>query len=106
MTSFEAYTHNGDDQVLREMGLKTQGMDSGPWLDLGTVEVDDATVRVQVASMPAQFWRLTIERESGLDGKLERTVLETGSGSFQDYWPVARMVAENTLTVKEASRCG
>src|SRR4051812_18490362 len=35
------YTHNGDDRLLAELGLKTEGWVKHDWTDLGTVVVEE-----------------------------------------------------------------
>lgn len=94
----EAYIHNGDRPLMKSLGLRTWAF-SRDYLDLGTVEVRDAdadapaTVKVEVSAMPAQFWRFTVTKTSGI------FVMETGSGGFGDYWPIARQIAEGMLYV-------
>lgn len=127
---FHAYTHNGDRELLRSLGLKTSATGAGSWVELGTTIVHEAktietgrpkrtvdypacTVTVEVAAYPAQFWRFTVSRydeeiveEDGDDWGVrlteQRFVLRTGSGGFWRYWPVAEMVAQNLLDVEVA----
>ena len=75
-----------------------------------------ATVQVEVSAMPAQFFRFTITRprddveelaEPGPDGRTWRAVYEpvevievtTGSGNFREFWPTAKFIAENAMSV-------
>jgi len=117
-----AYRHNGDQEAMEELGLRTAGF-ARDWTALGTVVVHAAepegeygprpaaTIDVEVSAMPAMFWRFTITRPHDgaetVDGKvrgiyepLERFVMKTGSGGFTTYWPIAKMIAENMLTVE------
>jgi hypothetical protein len=123
---FEAYKHNGDDELLRKLGLLTSAhrrAEDG-FIDLGTVTVAEgkdeeygarkppATVRVEVASMPAQFWRFTVERPRDATEELgggkwravyepvERFVVRTGSGGFGEFWPLAERLALHWFTVE------
>lgn len=129
---FHAYPK--DQAVLLSLGLSTHsGIGDDGWVDLGTVVVHRAenqtfgdpeetkicpatTVRVEVYSAPAQFWRFTVTRprdeieELGeADGRrLWRAVYEpvevfeitTGSGSFSEYWPGVKLVAEHCFEVE------
>lgn len=108
--SYEAYDE--DVPLLRKLGLRTEDdaivwTDDGCWNDLGTVELypDPATrgshvspkIKVEVTSMPAQFWRFTItDRLEGGD-----VVVTTGSGSFRDYWQSVEHVAASTFYIAE-----
>lgn len=122
-TTFEAYTHSGDEELLGSLGLLTRA-DGPGWHDLGTATIQEAemvegvrrpaaTVQVEVMALPAQFWRFTITRprdetEELGGGKwrpvyepVERCVLETGSGAFSGYWPTAQLFAKNMLGYKD-----
>lgn len=118
-----AYKHNGDERLLKELGLRTTNF-GRDWTDLGTVVVYEeepegeygpmpaTTVKVEVSAWPAQFWQFTITKPSDdsevIDGKvigkyfpIQRFVLSTGSGSFCEYWEVAKLFAQNMVVMKE-----
>jgi hypothetical protein len=64
--------------------------------NIGRVDTDEYSIDVYVTCMPAQFWKFDILcLESG-----KRTVIETGSGSFTQYWDVAKMIGQNLISVK------
>ena len=103
-----------DIQLLTEIGLKKEGWVFHDWTDLGMVVVrqeDDeripsipaSEVRVEVYACSAQFFRFTILRPQDSSNPVprERIRFITGSGSLRDYWPTAKLIAENRLTVKE-----
>lgn len=116
-----AYTHNGDRELCEELGLKTTGW-GREWTEIGTVIVAEeeyekdyghkhaATVKVEVSCLPAQFFRFTINvpvfksehldetERSGWYGTKE-TILSTGSGGIGEYWPVAKLFAEDMISV-------
>lgn len=117
---FDAYAQ--DVALMQQLGLRTDNF-GRDWTHLGTVTVDEAepedrfgprpasTVRVEVAALPAQFWRFTVTRPRDecetVDGEVrgiyepvEVRVITTGSGRFGEYWPVARMVAQHVLSVE------
>jgi hypothetical protein len=116
-----AYEYNGDKALMEQLGLRTWNFER-KWTDLGTVTVQEAepdgeygprpaaTVKVEVSALPAQFFRFTVTRPRDesevVDGKvrgiyepLERFVLRTGSGGFSKFWPMAKAVAEDMLTI-------
>lgn len=120
-----AYEHNGDRALLESLGLRTTNFQR-KWTELGTVVVREAdplhcfgphpetTIKVEVLACPAQFWRFTIIRPKDdaetIDGKvrgiyfpLERQVINTGSGSFVDYWPIAKLVAEHMFDIENSA---
>lgn len=128
MNHFDVYTHNGDDELIASLGLKTHDVSDKRWSDLGTVVLIEAedkhfetatppgphhcpatTVKVEVCSMPAQFWRFTVTRpreelDDDLDGPwkpvyepVEVYEVATGSGGFCDYWPAIKLLAEHCL---------
>lgn len=121
MSITDAY--DADLKALADLGLRTTDFDY-VWTDLGTVTVQEAepdgeygprpaaTVKVEVSAMPAQFWRFTVTRPRdeadtlpggrvvGVYEPVQVRVVTTGSGRFTDYWPVARMLAENMLEVR------
>lgn len=124
-TGGQAYSHNGDFDLMQSLGLKTNF--DREWTDVGTVTVEEArdneygpdsipaaTVKVEVSAMPAQFFRFTVNTtENVIDEEPygdfhftsryepRRYVLKTGSGSFTEYWAVAKMMAQNMLTVEQ-----
>lgn len=123
--TFDAYS--GDKGLMASLGLRTWGF-KHEWTDLGTVVVEEAdteneyncptgprpaaTVKVEVSAMPAQFWCFTVTRPRDEvkhldDGSwhsvyepVERFEVKTGSGSFSEYWPMAKALAQHTLTVQ------
>lgn len=123
----QAYLHNGDYGLLKELGLQT-GNFGRDWTDLGTVTVREAeedgeygarpatTVKVEVTALPAQFWRFTITRPRddskkighpdgsweviGIYEPVETIVLTTGSGGFSTYWPTVERFAEHMISVR------
>ena len=106
-----AYRHNGDHELLGSLGLRQHGFDRD-WTALGTVTLPNgaktpaATVEVEVCALPAQFWRFTITRprwdEDSDSYHTERSVMTTGSGGFSDFWPHAKLIAENMVRVEAA----
>lgn len=94
------YTHNGDADLARELGLRDTIFPHGEWTDVGEVQVDRGRVQVEVIAFPAQFWRFTCTHDSEGEGYPERTtVLRTGSGSFASYWPIAEKFAAGMVVV-------
>jgi hypothetical protein len=114
--------YSWDEPLMRVLGLRTTGFER-EWTDLGTVTVEEAepegeygprpaaTVKVEVLALPAQFWRFTVTRPRDeaetVDGEVrgiyepvEIRVITTGSGSFSEYWPSARLVASHCLNVE------
>jgi hypothetical protein len=88
-----------DRDLMLELGLKTNF--NRDWTDVGTVTIGNSTVKVEVAAMPAQFFRFTIRRPvEGKSDVYERFVMSTGSGSFGEYWPAAKHLALNCLDVE------
>jgi hypothetical protein len=90
-----AYTHNGDRELMRSLGLRTTGF-GREWTELGTTVVVPAadarpgeekqfparpahTVKVEVSAFPAMFWRFTIFRTV-------EEVVEDGDGSAGSEW--------------------
>ncbi len=100
-----AYTHNGDETYMRSLGLKTYGFGRSHTY-VGTVtiyedEPEGPRVDCYVGAMPAQFFKFVVHRPNeNAPGETETLTITTGSGSFQEYWPVAKMVAENMLDVQ------
>lgn len=103
-------------RLLRELGLKTEGWVFHDWTDLGTVVVYEgesakippipqSEVKVEVYACPAHFFRFTILRPQDDSIPVPREVIEvkTGSGSFGDYWPTAKLIAEHRMTVEGAT---
>jgi hypothetical protein len=115
-----AHTHNGDYDALRELGLDPDFRGTADWEHLGAVVTQPASeataafqarpateIEVEVYSAPAQFWRFTVHRpqeheQGGVWIYEPREVLQvqTGSGSFLDYWPMAKAVAGRMLSVQ------
>lgn len=94
-----------DEVALAMLGLRTTGF-TRDWTTLGTVVIHDrtpvaTTVKVEVAALPAQFWRFTVRRPADKDGPVEAEslVITTGSGRFTDYWPSVCLVADNCLHI-------
>jgi len=106
--------YDSDRKLMESLGLRTYNFDRG-WTDLGTVTLDwdgsddkrpKATIKVDVSSMPAQFWKFTITRpnEDNYENDylpLEVFELQTGSGNFHEYWPLAKMVADQMVDIKQ-----
>jgi hypothetical protein len=98
---FQFYSHNGDSRLAKKLGLADESKwrrTEGSWIELGTVTVDlspaeAATVRVEVAPMPAQFWRFSIIRPGG-----DKINLSTGSGGLGKYWPAAHVFAREGMS--------
>lgn len=98
--SYSAYDR--DIPLLLMHGLRTSDSGHEDWSDLGIVTLypgeTATTIKVEVSSMPAQFWRFTItDRVEGPD-----VVIKTGSGTFSEYWPAAVLVAGGCFDIKEA----
>lgn len=85
--------------LLLELGLNEFICESNVETYIGQVNNAAYKIDVYVTCAPAQFWKFEIFcRES-----MERTVMETGSGSFAEYWPVAEMIGQNLITVSRKS---
>lgn len=106
--TFRASIANGDYKLLERLGLKTDAAGADEFVDIGTVtleadvenETPAPTIRVEVASAPAQFWRFTITRpRESARWPLEEIVLETGSGGFGTYYPLAETIASGMVDV-------
>lgn len=118
----QAYTHDGSWELMGKLGLKRNF--NREWTDVGTVVLDEEfnwhpyraqrnalgqfvsrpRVKVEVSAVPAQFYRFTISRSDELTGKPKLFVMRTGSGSFARYWPIAELIAQGMLDVKEVTR--
>ncbi len=102
-------THSDDLATLKSLGLD-------PWKDVPHAEeiligevypypVDEekpgrrTRIRCYVTCMPAQFFRFVIVRpnENGDHSDMEEVEVKTGSGSFSEYWKMAREVAGNSF---------
>lgn len=98
---FYAQTYTKDRPLFAKLGLKTFAWghndpltgDSN-WHDVGTVELDSASVRIEVCCLPAQFYRFTIEPKIE---DVQHAVLTTGSGGLSDFWPAIELWAEGML---------
>jgi hypothetical protein len=79
-----------DRPLLRKLGLSsTTALPHGHEVELGTVKVGAARVKVFCTAMPAMFWRFEIRRPGVL-----LVVHETNSGSLTTYWPQAVEIAQ------------
>lgn len=95
MGIFENATHSSDYELLDKLGLKRfVGAPHAEWYDLGTVEDDWASVKVEVSCWPAQFYRFTIEPK---EPDVQAGVIRTGSGSLSEYWPVVEKVINGCI---------
>jgi hypothetical protein len=81
--------------LLMQLGLREFICETNVSTSLGTVENEEYAIDVHVTCAPAQFWRFDILCKE--DGK--RTVLETGSGTFTQYWNVAELIGRNLVSV-------
>lgn len=121
MAIMDAYPK--DQALMESLGLRTGGY-GRDWNDLGTVVRDKGnphgeygpkpptTIKVEVAALPAKFWRFTVTRprdaaETLPDGTVrgvyepvEVRVITTGSGAFTDYWPTVELIADHMLDVE------
>ena len=101
-----------DAKLMASLGLKTTDWPAHEFVDLGTVVVHEedtdrtpptpaAEVKVKVYACPAQFWRFTVLRpqDESIPTPRERIEITTGSGSFSQYWPTAKQMAENRMNV-------
>jgi hypothetical protein len=99
------YRFYEEDRLLLDgLGLDTSGdLRTREWVDLGEyahVYDDDPDgkvayrIRVSTCALPAMFWRFDV-RPVTTDGEPIR--LETGSGTFAKYWPVAKLFAEGMI---------
>ncbi|QCR22857.1 hypothetical protein [Pontibacter sp. SGAir0037] len=86
--------------LLLGLGLREFVCETGVETDLGSVETKDYLIKVYVTCMPAQFWKFDIICKEGS----RRTILETGSGTFTQYWDMAKMVGLNLVTIKSCSK--
>lgn len=93
----QAYYHNGDWDLMRSLGLQTNF--NREMTNVGTVELAYTTVKVEVAALPAQFFRFTVVGPTG-----RTTVVRTGSGGFGDYWEPVKRFALTGCWSKQALR--
>jgi hypothetical protein len=95
---FESSTYTRDLLLFKGLGLKPfSKAKHGEELFVGKVRIQETgTVDVFVTCFPAQFWRLVIHSTEGRD-----ITLKTGSGTLQDYWPIAQKFAESMVVVEE-----
>ncbi len=97
-----------DQRTLRGLGLDPvrRAPRAYAWLDFGTVAVEEGeggTVQIEASYAPATFWRFTITSAPGTDWEAV-TILETGSGSLAEFWPIARQFAVGMLAVASVDR--
>lgn len=109
MGVYYAETYTKDRELFDRLGLRKFAIGHGfddrdeslnDWRDLGTVEFEWASVRVEVTCLPAQFFRFTVTAKSE---DVQTVTLTTGSGSLSDFWPTIDLWASGMLGV-EASR--
>lgn len=64
------------------------------------------SIKIYVTGCPAQFFRFEIIRKADDEHYtgMERIEVNTGSGSLNEYWPMALAIANNCLTVGIATR--
>ena len=85
--------YQSDLPLLLALGLREFILENNVETFIGKVDTKDYTIDVYVTCMPAQFWKFDILcKENG-----KRTVLETGSGYFSQYWDVAKMIGEDSF---------
>jgi hypothetical protein len=103
------FAYDEDAGLMQSLGLRTTDF-GREWTDLGTVSRKNATIKVEVAATPANFWRFTVTtKESTSDIVRDRIIttplpdkvylLSTGTGMFIDYWPTVEMVAGHMLVI-------
>lgn len=94
-------TYSHDRPLFDRLGLRyfrQQGMSD--WLEVGTVELETASVKVEVYCAPAQFWRFTVTPKAE---DVQAGVLTTGSGTLSEYWPSVVQWATGLLSFKASS---
>lgn len=99
LTLGEASTYQSDLDLFKELGFKPFTTDSQDEIFVGEYKLpfyDNASIKVWVSCMPAQFWRFEIETDE--EGRFK---METGSGSLKNYWSTAMMVAEGMLVINK-----
>ena len=91
-----ADTYDSDLPLFAELRLKPfKNIPSRKRHYIGVVRLDqERTVEIYVTPVPAQFFEFDIN----CDGK--RYKVTTGSGCLSDYWPSAKLIAENMLVVE------
>ena len=98
MSLFGATTpYDWDKKLFSELGLEMFSIDDQEWHEIGEhklPEHDQASIKVSVCCMPAQFWKFEIQTEEG-----ERYKVQTGSGSLTTYWESIKLIAQNMMVV-------
>lgn len=93
-------TYSHDRPLFGTLGLRTFSRAGTDWLDVGTVELETASVKIEVYCAPAQFWRFTITPKAE---DVQAGVLTSGSGSLGEYWPSVVQWATGMLGFKATS---
>ena len=90
-------TYSSDLALFRKLGLEPFNIASGYKHYVGKVDFKNGSwVRVWVVGQPAQFWEFEIYDNEAKT----RYKVNTGSGSFRDFWPCVRKMAQNLFTVR------
>jgi hypothetical protein len=88
---------------LKELGLKewkTEDTYQKSKMYIGlTHPFEGATVEVYVTCLPAQFWEFHVNSTED-----ESTVLTTGSGCLDDFWPTVLLFASGMMGAKDDSQ--
>jgi len=91
---FRARTYKRDLPLFEKLRLTPFTDAPRGWSDVGVVETDRASVKIEVSALPAQFWRFTITARIE---DVQPGVIRTGSGALSDYWPTVELVINGTL---------
>ncbi|MER2997390.1 hypothetical protein [Pontibacter populi] len=87
--------HESDLPLIIELGLNEFVCETNVETYIGSVDTIEFSIEVFVTCAPAQFWRFVIVCKSNNN----RTVIETGSGRFSEYWNVAKLIGQNLVSV-------
>lgn len=95
---FTSDTYAGDVKIFRELGLKPFKNISGDHYVGEVVLSNKSKIKIWVHAAPAQFWKFEIfDAESG-----RTTIASTGSGTLANFWPTAKLIAENMFVIDES----
>ena len=90
-------TYPWDLVLFKELGLQPFDIKSGYKHHVGKVDFEnDSWVRIWVVGKPAQFWEFEIYDKEAKT----RYKVNTGSGTFGDFWPCVSRMARNLFTVR------
>lgn len=97
----KATTYSWDQPLFKELGLEPFEVYDQKEHYIGEVKGDDGSLaKIWVTCLPAQFWRFEVHVPKYPQGK-NVTHFTTGSGSFSDYWHIARVIMDGMVRINK-----